>query len=526
MHAASAQPKNRRLAGLGISALVRIIFVVLMVAFQLVTCWLVVRFLQNYAITVYALLELLSAVVTVVLISGHKDPSYRYAWIVVVLILGVFGLVLYLFWGWGGSHNALSRRIKAGTEHPILEQPEALACAQGALQALEQQEPQSARIARYLTGMGFPLYQGTDAQYYPLGEQAFDAILADIERAQIFIFLEFFIVFEGALWERIFSALMRKVQQGVKVRLMYDDFGSLPTTTRAFLKRVRDAGIEVQVFNPVQHYIHQLYLNYRDHRKIVSIDGQVAYTGGVNIGDEYANLYDKHGHWKDTAVRLEGPGAHSLTEFFVRMWAAVTDQPIDIRWPFPAPRTGEGAQGIVIPYEDGPHNNPQNPAEAVYRDMIYAARQSVRITTPYLVIDDLMLEAMCQAARSGVDVRIVLPSRPDHWYVHLTSQSFYGELMSAGVRVYEYTPGFMHAKMVAVDGAQAVVGSINMDYRSFNLQYESAVFFCGGALPATVYADMDAAIAASHEVAHDEWKQRKWYVKTIQPVLRLFGPLM
>ncbi len=502
------------------AAIIRVAMVVIMVLFQVGLCALFIRILQEYAVAVYMLLEVLSGVIIVALISAQEDASTRYAWVLVVLMLGVFGLVLYLLWGRGTGRNALGKRLMA----MVPRRAERAPLDPATLDQLVQQHPQAQRMARYLSNQGFAVYKETKTSFYALGEHAFDAILADMEQAKAFIHIEFFIVFNGEVFERFFDVMARKAAEGVQVRLMYDDMGSLPTTDLSFLERLKSAGIQVRVFNPVHTYTHQLYLNYRDHRKIVIIDGLVAYTGGINIGDEYANLYPKHGHWKDTAVRLEGPAARGLTAFFAQMWEALSkgDSPLTV--PVPPPQAD--APGFVQPYEDGPHNNPNNPAESIYRQVIGAAQRTLYATTPYLIIDDILLDSLCTAAQSGVDVRLILPHIPDHWYVHLVSQSFYGELIRAGVRVYEYTPGFIHAKMMACDQTIATVGTINMDYRSFNLHYECGVLFTGGQMPETVHRDIEATLAACEEIQLDAWEHRKWYIKALQPIFRLFAPLM
>jgi len=516
------QQKRAPFSSLDITPVLRIAFAAAMVLLQIVFCWVLVRFLESSAAVVYAGLELAARIITLVLLSSTRDITYRYAWAATVLVLGLFGLLLYLIWGRGSARNALGKRLANMGDRPLADaaRPEN---AQ-ALAALEREEPNGLRVARYLGGHGFPIYRHTDVRYFPLGELAFDAMVEDFERAERFIYLEFFIVSEGRVWDRVFDTLCRKVEEGLDVRLLYDDLGSIATTSVAFLRKLRQAGIRVQVFNPVHHYIHQLYLNYRDHRKIVAIDGRVAYTGGINLGDEYANLYPKYGHWKDTAVRLSGPGARSFTECFLRMWQAVgctQEEPL----PPPAPPRHD-APGFVVPFVDDPHNNPQNTAKSVYLEIISGARETLYLTTPYLVIDEFMLAALCQAARSGVDLRVVLPNSPDHWYIHLTGQSVYGELLRAGVRVYEYTPGFIHAKMMAADRRQAVVGSVNLDYRSFHMQYESAVWCCDGHVPETVHLDIESVIAVSREVQLEEWLARPWHIKVAQSLLRIVAPMM
>jgi len=509
-------------SSLDIAPTLRVTFAVIMALLQAVTCWVLIEFLESYAAAVYAALELAAGITTIVLLGSTRDATYRYAWVATVFVLGLFGLLLYLFWGRGSGRNALGRRLAQVSVESLSDtsRPENA----DTLAALEQEEPTGQRVARYLASQGFPIYRHTAVRYLPLGELAFDAIVEDIEKAERFVYLEFFIVNDGQVWGRIFDALRRKAAQGLDVRLLYDDMGSVSTTSAAFLRKLRQAGIRVQVFNPVHRYIHQLYLNYRDHRKIVAIDGRIAYTGGINLGDEYANLYPKYGHWKDTAIRLSGPGARSLTECFLRMWQAVARSEAEELPALPLP--DHEATGFVIPYVDGPHNNPEYPAKSVYLEMISGARHSLYLTTPYLVIDEFMRSALCQAARSGVDLRLVLPAVPDHWYIHLTGQSVYGELLRAGARVYEYTPGFIHAKMMVADRNQAVVGSVNLDYRSFHLQYESAVWCSGGDAPGLVHADIESVIAASREVNLEEWLLRPWHVKVGQSLLRIIAPIM
>ena len=515
-------PADRRAprSGLTLGAVLRMAFVALLLSMQLLLLVASVRLLRQHAVALYTLLELGCSVAIVALVSEHEDAAYRYAWVVCVLLLGVFGLVLYLLWGRGTRRNRLSRRIR----EVFGRRREALAPPPGVAERLEAGFPDAQRLSGYLAREGFPAYDATGARYFPLGEQMFDALCEDLERAQRFIYLEFFMVFEGQVYERLLDILARKAAQGLDVRLIYDDLGSIVTTSRPFLERLERAGVRVVIFNPVHRYVHQLYLNYRDHRKIASIDGQVCYTGGVNIGDEYANLYPKHGHWKDTAVRLEGAGAYSLTVFFLQMWQACTGEEPDFAACRPSPCAA--GEGYVQPYEDGPYNNPNNTAENVYRQLIGGARRSVYITTPYLVLDETLFSDLCMAARSGVDVRIVIPGIPDHWYVQQVSLSFAGPLLQSGVRIYRYTPGFIHAKLCVADGQRATVGTVNLDYRSFYLHYEDGVLFTGGPVPGAVEADILQTLSRCEELRYDAWRRRPALQKAVQPLLRIFAPMM
>lgn len=505
--------------------LLRIVMVGLMVVLQMALVLVFLQLLRTHAVILYAIMEIGCAVVMVYFLAySDRGGSYKYAWVIVVMILGVFGLLLYALWGRSTLTNALDKRLKQYLDKgnmPQSQDADTLAAfeAAGDCDAL--------RIGNYLRRQGFLIYDHTASRFYPLGEDAFAAMHVDLEAAKESIYLEFFIIFEGKVWEDIFAILARKAEEGVDIRVMYDDMGSLNNSTGNFLRRMRDAGIQVAVFNPVHQHVNQLYLNYRDHRKIMVIDQRVAYTGGINLSDEYANLYEKHGHWKDTAVRLEGPAVEAFTRFFLSMWNAVNNFPIQsgLDNVFAPPAHPE-EEGFIIPFEDGPHNNPSNPAEVLYRQIIGGAQRTLYITTPYLVVDEIMVDALVTAAASGVDVRLLIPMKPDHWYVHWTSLSFAGSLLKRGVRIYRYTPGFIHGKMIAADEDQCVVGTVNMDYRSFFLHYECGAWFMGGKMPGIVRADIEATLAQSEELTLEEWKKRPLLVKAVQPLLRIFAPLM
>lgn len=503
----------------------RVATVVLMVLFQFALILFFLTFLRSNAVVLYAVLEILCALVMVYfLAASNRTDSYKIAWVTVVMLLGVFGLLLYILWGRSTLTNPLDKRLKSCLDKSALPFPQE---PQATLAFKEIPHDGVQRIGRYLRRQGFPVYAQTASAYYPLGELAFDAMLEDLRGAKQSIYIEFFIIFSGAIWERFFEVLSQKAQEGLDVRLMYDDMGSLKNSTGGFVKRMTDAGIQVGVFNPVHRHVHQMYLNYRNHQKILVVDQRVAYTGGINLSDEYANLYPKHGHWKDTAVRLEGPAVEAFTRFFLMMWNAVRALPPesdlqDILSPAPHP----DVQGFIQPFEDGPHNNPDNPAEVLYRQIIADAQHTLYITTPYLVIDELMVDALCIAAASGVDVRLIIPQIPDHWYVHWTSLSFAGALLKSGVRIYHYTPGYIHAKMVVADDLQCIVGTVNMDYRSFYLHYECGAWFVGGDMPSLVRKDIDDTLAISQELTLEAWKKRPLLVKAVQPILRVFAPLM
>jgi cardiolipin synthase len=300
--------------------------------------------------------------------------------------------------------------------------------------------PNRKRIAGYLGRKDFPLYKNTNCEYFSLGESQFKAMLKDMEKAEKFIFLEYFILSSGKLWDRFEEILIRKAEQGVEIKLLFDDLGSIAAAPKNIIKKLGIYGIQVKLFNPVHKYISRLYLNYRNHQKITVIDGNIGYTGGTNLADEYANLYPKLGHWKDTAVRLEGDAVWSLTVTFIKMWESESDVTLNYESYRPIIQS-YGEQGFYQPFTDGPINNLDNVAETIYRKIINNATEYVYIMTPYLIIDNTMKDALCTATVSGTDVRIILPKIWDKWYVHMVTQSNYGDLLRAGVMIYEYSPG-------------------------------------------------------------------------------------
>lgn len=502
-----------------IPGILRILIVGLAVLAQILLLALLALRLRQNAVYIYFLLEVIGLIQIHVLVDKNNNSSYTIAWVVIILILPVFGYLLYALWGRTGTHGRKSRK----TREVILEGNKWLKRDPAILGELQHYHPFRKRISEYLEREGFPLYKNTKCNYYPLGELQFEDMIKDLEKAEKFIFLEYFIVSEGQLWDRIHEVLRRKAGQGVEVRLMYDDFGSIITAPVNLIKELERENIKVVAFNPVHRYVSRLYINYRNHQKIAVVDGSIGYTGGTNLADEYANIYAKLGHWKDTAIRLEGDAVWSLTVTFLQMWEAemgIQEDYLNYR-----PELKITGDGFYQPFSDGPVNEPHNPAEAVYRQIIASATEYVYITTPYLIIDSSMTNALSLAAMGGVDVRIITPGIGDHWYVHMVTRSNYGKLMEAGVRIYEYSPGYIHAKTIISDDEHGVTGSINMDYRSFYLHFENGVWICGGPVLEDIKKDITETFRVCREISLEEWKRRPWYIKFMQTILRLFAPL-
>ena len=497
-----------------LAGLLRFGLVVFLVALQVGIIFFLVHILQDWAFFLYITIQVIALIDVFILVGKRQNTSFTMAWVLLILLLPVTGHVLYVLWGRRNKHRRM-RRTLARTNVFLEKDPEIY-------RELGEAHPRRKRLAGYLGRMGFPAYKRTSCTYYPLGDAQFSAMLEDIKGARKFVFLEYFIIGAGRLLEEYCEVLIQKATEGVEVRVMYDDFGSLLTLPDGFDARLRAHGIQVVRFNPIQYSVSRLYINYRNHQKICVIDGEIAYTGGTNLADEYVNYYQKHGHWKDTAIRLEGDAVWSLTIFFLQMWEAQTREE-QCFGPYRPPHPGHDAPGYYQPFIDGPMNNPDNPAESMYRNIIYNAREYVYVSTPYLVIDNSMVDALCTAALGGTDVRIITPHVWDHWFVHMVTQSNYSRLIRAGVRIYEYEPGYIHAKTIISDDDHCIAGTFNMDYRSFYLHYENGVYICGAPVIGEIKADFLETFAKSREVDLVLWDKRPFYMKVLQGFFRIFA---
>ena len=501
-------------------AIVRALTVAVAVVLQAITMVLVGRYLHEYASWAYVLLEIISFLLVFGLINDQE--SYRQFWCVIVLVFPVTGLFLYYMWGQrrrNSKTHILIREIEAKMRQYVPHQPEVM-------EELQELHPYKVQIARFLGSEGFNMYRHTDVKYFPLGEEMLDAMIEDLKKAEKCIFLEYFIISDGVIWKRVKEVLIEKAKAGIDIRLLIDDFGCLGINTAEFRDELVKSGIRLAVFAPIHKNVDRLSFNYRNHQKITIVDGNIGYCGGINLADEYANIIQRFGHWKETALRLEGEGVWGLTSIFLEMWEVAMGYEITTDYTVYMPTVKMPSDGFVQPFCDGPANNPNNPAEDVYTHLINKARDYVYITTPYLVIDRKMTEDLCRTARSGVDVKIIVPHIYDKWYVYMVNVANYGPLIANGVHVYEYMPGFIHSKTVVCDDECAVCGTINMDYRSFYLHYECGVFTCESSAVADIRDDIHETLKQCQEIYLDEWQSRPWYEKIIQWILRLFAPVL
>lgn len=503
-----------------ISAALRLVLVALLLLLQIAIVVALTQVLRQKAYIAYAVLEIVAVFCVARIYIRPGSSSYKPGWIILIMLVPVVGLILYFLW----NGNQVKKKLALKTMRMPPELPEVQESSDRAQAELARRWPRWAKLTEYLRRQDLPLFANTEMTYFPTGEEYLEDLLARLEKAQKFIFLEYYIASKGQIWDRICKVLAERAADGVEVNLILDDFGSMMTMPPEEIQALRQKGIWVQMFNPVHHYVNRLYFNYRDHRKIAVIDGDVAYTGGANLADEYANLIVRFGYWKDCGLRLEGEGAWGFTRQFMYLWLRMGGE---LRDPWDAYRPCGGSSGsdLCQPLVDGPDNNPVNTVEDTYQQLIGSANRYVWITTPYLAIDEPMIHTLSIAADSGVDVRLMLPGIPDHKFAYMVAQSYFGELLEHDVKIYTYTPGLLHAKSVVADGEVGFVGSVNMDYRSFQLHFECGALFSGSAVTA-VQEDMNRTMEKSRQVTLESWKKRKWYVKILGAVLRPFAMWM
>ncbi len=475
-------------------------------------------YLMRYSIYAYFVLELVSVFTVFTLVNNAE--SYKLSWIIIILVLPVAGLFLYFMWGRKRVNSRYFRRLRELDNQMM----QSLKQDESVVHDLERQHPNKVQISRYLRKEGFPIYNNTKATYYKVGEDVLSAMLEDIKSAKKFIFMEYFIVSDGKVWSDILEELTKKAKEGVEIKLLFDDFGTLRINTHTFREDIKNRGIHMCIFNPIHRDMARMAFNYRNHKKITVIDGNIAYTGGFNLADEYANYIQRFGHWKDSGVRLYGEGAYSFTCFFLDMWRV--GQETEICNEDYKPDVSVTESGYVQPFMGGPHRNPHNPTEGAYTRMINKARDYIYITTPYLVLDQSMRDDLTSAAQSGVDVRIIVPRVYDKWYVYMVNVSNYGKLMEAGVHIYEYKPGFIHAKNVISDDECAICGTINTDYRSFYLHYECGVFLSEMDAIKDMKEDFLKTLIQCEEMSLEKWVKRPIGNKIMQSALKILSPLL
>ena len=454
------------------------------------------------------------------IVSSRSDPAYKIVWLVLVLPFPVFGGMIYLVFG-GSRHPRWLRKAVESIDRAMVKELKGDFKADVLVKAGEDAAIQGRYLERYAH---CPTYEGCRTEYFPIGEAYYERMLAELKKATRYIFLEYFIIQEGKMWDSILDILKEKAKQGVDVRVMYDDLGCMFTLSKDYQQKLEEQGIRCCAFNrfvPVM----SLLLNNRDHRKICVIDGWVAFTGGINLADEYINERERYGHWKDSGLLVEGDAAYSMAVMFLTLWDYANRQEDYDRF---RPEGGpvSGASGYVIPYTESPLDD-ESVAQTVYLNMISKAERYIYITTPYLILDTATNTALCNAAKSGVDVRIITPHIPDKKSVFLVTRAHYQPLLEAGVKIYEYTPGFIHAKNFVVDDQYATVGTVNLDFRSLFLHFENGVWMCRTDCIRDIKEDFLQTLKKSEKISVRRNRKRLNLLAQLhRSVLRLFAPLM
>lgn len=489
--------------------------------FYLITVFWSLGTMYTYS---YFLFVVLGMLLALYIVNSDMNPSYKIAWIIPILVIPIFGSMFYLFFGNNHSGDRLRKKMAnfAAESKLLLPQDDEL------IEKLDKENRVVEKQANYIYKYGgYPVYKNTQTTYFPLGEDKFKAMLEELEKAERFIFMEYFIIQEGVMWNTILEVLERKAAQGVDVRVVYDDFGCLFTLPHKYNEVLEAKGIKCKVFNKFKP-IWSAKMNNRDHRKILVIDGHTAFNGGINLADEYINAYEKHGHWKDTAVMLKGEAVWSFTMMFLTMWNYLNNTKPD-NYSIYMPREEDIAQyksdGFVIPFTDSPLDD-EPVGENVYLNIINDAKDYVYITTPYLIIDNEMQTSLILAAKSGIDVRIITPHIPDKWFVHEVTRAHYKKLTKHGVRIYEYTPGFIHAKNFVSDDSVAVVGTINLDFRSLYLHFECATWMYNTECIEDVRNDYFKTLEKCQEITYEDCLHVNFFKRVCRALLRLFAPMM
>ncbi|MHC1750398.1 MAG: cardiolipin synthase [Cellulosilyticaceae bacterium] len=501
----------------------RMVIVGCLIALQAVILILTIWKLSNYYAYVYAFFILISVVAVIYLLSSKDNPSYKLAWVIPILIFPIFGGLFYLLFGGSKTNKKFREKVYEMQQNTLflLQQDNCV------IEEIKEKNPSVAVQSHYIKQFSTcPVWKNTQTEYLPLGEIFWERLKEELEQAKYYIFMEYFIIEEGTMWDSILEILQRKAKEGVDVRVIYDDVGSLQTLPYKYNEKLKSMGIKCIVFNPFVPAL-SIKLNNRDHRKITVIDGYTGFTGGINLADEYINAYEKHGHWKDVAIMLKGDAVWNLTVMFLEVWAFNAGEHIDYEdyRPYKYFNGTFESDGYVQPYGDSPMDG-EIVGENVYLNIIMRATQYVYINTPYLVVDNELVTALSLAAKSGIDIRIVTPHIEDKWYVHMVTRSYYKQLIEAGVKIYEYKPGFIHAKTFVSDDEIGVVGTINMDYRSLYLHFECGVWLYKTKSVLELKKDFIQTLEDCIPITLEECNEVNWFKRCMRAVMRIFAPLM
>lgn len=509
-----------RLKGLFRIVFGRTAFIFLFLLIQVGFLFSCIRWLSEYMVYIYGGVMVLTALVAIHILNEKVNPSFKIAWMVPVLVFPVFGTLLYLFVQMQIGTKIIAARLRVTSRETAdyLKQDEKTQAE------LREKSPGTEGLVHYLREYGgFPIYKDTEVSYFPLGDDMFVEMKRQLAQAKEFIFMEYFIVERGVMWDEILGILKKKADEGVEVRVMYDGMCSIALLPYGYPKKLAKMGIQCKMFSPIKPTL-STHQNNRDHRKICVIDGHTAFTGGVNLADEYINQKVRFGHWKDTAVMLKGRAVQSFTMMFLQMWN-ITEQKGQNYSKYLWKEENSRETGFVMPYGDSPMDN-ENVGELVYIHIINQAQRYVHIMTPYLILDHEMVTALTFAAKRGVETIIIMPHIPDKQYAYMLARSYYQELIEAGVQIWEYTPGFVHAKSFVSDDHTGVVGTINLDFRSLYLHFECGVFLYENPAVEVIERDFQNTLEKCCQVTREDCRAYPFIKSFIGKFMRFIAPLM
>lgn len=476
-------------------------------------------FLGVKSIYIHTAISFLSTILAIAIANDERHAPFHLTWILLLLTVPIMGWPLYILL----RHNQQASRACKRCEQ-VNAQLDAISIGGNKPESLPvcKKHPFCREMTFLANASNAPVYTNTTAQYFANGEVFFPVYLEKLRAAKRFIFMEYFIISDGTLWQSVREILLEKLKQGVEIRILYDDIATISKLPNGFCKELRSHGVQIYPFNPYRAAVNS-FMNYRDHRKITVIDGQYAFTGGINLADEYINAIERFGHWKDCAVLLEGEAAQALTHTFLKSWGFAVKAECNPQTYLSSPSVP--CTELVQPFADSPADD-LRVGRCTYMNLIQGARRYLWITTPYLIPDEAVIDSLCLAAGSGIDVRIITPHIPDKWYVHAVTRSNYLPLIRAGVRVYEYTPGFIHAKLILTDDEACMVATTNLDYRSFFSLFENGTMLYGKTPITQVRNDFMDTLTKCQRVTLEECKQVPWPRKLLRAVLRVFSPFL
>lgn len=499
----------------------RFMFIVLLLVLQIALIVGIYGWLNQYIAYFSGIMAVFTLLMIVYLFNCEMDATAKLTW---MFMLALFPLPTACFLSFTQT-NAGHTRIKKRVEELIDSTKGAILQSEDVIREVKTDGSGVAALTEYLKRGGcFPLFDQTDVTYFPLGEEKFAAMLEELQKAENYIFMEYFIIEEGYMWGRILEVLAEKAKAGVDVRVMYDGMCEVSLLPADYPRLLSEHGIKAKAFSPIMPVVSSHY-NYRDHRKILVIDGKVAFNGGVNLADEYINRVERFGHWKDTALMMKGKAAKSFALMFLQMWNIDEKSPEFLPYLEDGGYCPEHASGYVMPFGDCPLDE-SKAGEAVYMDILNRANDYVHIMTPYLILDGELAAALKYAAQRGVDVKLILPGIPDKKAAYALAKSHYQALVIAGVKIYEYVPGFVHAKVFVSDDSKAVVGTINLDYRSLYHHFECGTFLYRTECIAEIEKDFQDTLAKCREVTQESIKNEKTSYKLMGSFMKFIAPLM